>query len=362
MKLPLSKPFLGAEDQEAIIEIVKSKYIACGEITKVFEEALAQRYNRKCCTVVNSGTSALYIALKILGLKKTIIPSITCPQVLHAVVSAGSQPVFADVEIETHNIDLSTVPEEQLKSADSVIVTHAYGHSTDMDTIAQYKHKYNLCLVEDFAQAMGGNYKGKTAGSLGDISTTSFYAAKNMTTGCGGAIFTDDPEVYRKCLLIRGDTLYEYYKGIIPLNFQITDIQSALGLVQLKKLDKMVEMRRSAAHKLTSLLSQSGMRTPIEKSGVKHAYYKYHLVLPEDIQKQKFMAEMNKLDVATGILYDPPLHKTLLAKHMFRTDISLPVSEAIAPRTISLPMFPEMTDNDISQICHAVEKAIRTLR
>jgi dTDP-4-amino-4,6-dideoxygalactose transaminase len=362
MKLPLSRPFLGVEDEEAIIEIIKSKYIASGQVTKAFEESLALRFNRKYGIVVNSGTSALYISLKILGLKTVILPSITCPQVLHATASAGCRPVFADVEMETHNIDLSAVPEERLKGSDGIIVTHTYGHPTDMDMIAYYTKKYNLNLIEDFAQAMGGNFKGKTVGSLGDVSTTSFYAGKNMTTGCGGAVLTDDPEVYKKCLHIRGDTPYNYYEGIVPLNFQITDIQSALGLVQLKKMDKMVDMRRSVAHKLTILLNELGMRTPVEKSGVKHAYYKYHLVLPKHIRKQEFIVEMNKQDVSTGILYDPPLHKTLLAKHMFDTDIRLPISEDIAPRTVSLPIFPEMTDSDISQICHAVDKTIRNLR
>jgi perosamine synthetase len=362
MKLPLSRPFLEIEDQEAVIEIIKSKYIASGETTRAFEEALALRFNRKYCVVVNSGTSALYIALKILGLKNVIFPAITCPHVLNAIASAGSKPVFADVDLETHNIDISTVTDEQLKKSDGVIVTHAYGHPANMDIIGNYLKKYKLTLIEDFAQAMGGNFKGKAVGSFGEISITSFYAAKNMTTGYGGAVLTDDPEVHKKCLHIRGDTPYDYFKGLVPLNFQITGMQSALGLVQLKKLDKMVDMRRSVAHKLTLLLSKLKMRTPIEKPSTKHAYYKYHLMLPEAIRKREFMEEMNKRGVTTGTLYDPPLHKTMLAKYMFGIDINLPISESVAPKTVSLPIFPEMTDSDISQVCQAVDKTLKILK
>jgi len=142
----------------------------------------------------------------------------------------------------------------------------------------------------------------------------------------------------------------------------MTDIQSAIGLVQLEKLDRMVDMRRRVAHKLTTQLADLELKLPIEKPGVKHTYYKYHLVLPEYIQKQEFIKEMGEKDVPVGILYDPPLHKTWLAKSVLNTNISLPISESIAPRTVSLPIFPEITDSDISTICHAVTTVLENFK
>jgi perosamine synthetase len=362
LRIPLSKPYLDAEEEEAVAEVIKSKYLASGEVVESFEDALALKFNRKYCTAVNSGSSALCLSLRILGLKNVIIPSLTCPDVLHAVLNAGSKPVFCDIEPETHNIDLSTLSEKQLRSSDGLIVTHAYGHAADMDKLEYFITKYSLCLVEDFAQATGGKYKEKIVGSYGMASTTSFYAAKNMTTGYGGAIFTDDPEVHKKCLHARGDTPYHYYEDIVPLNYKLTDIQAAIGLIQLKRLEEMVNKRRIAAHKFTSILKEFNLQTPVEKPGVKHAYYKFHLVLPENIQKQGFRAEMDKQGVATGTLYDPPLHKTLLAKKLLRADITLPVAESMASKTLSLPLFPEMTDWHINQVHYAIMNVLRILR
>jgi perosamine synthetase len=362
MGLPLSRPFLGIEEQEAIIEVVKSKYIASGQVTRDFEDALAARFKWKYCTVVNSGTVGLYLAIKISGLKTIILPAITCPGVLHAVLNAGAKPLLADVEPETHNIDLSSISERQLQGADGLIVTHTYGHAADMKEIAQYVEKYNLSLVEDFAQAMGGYFQEQIVGSMGKISTTSFYAGKNMTTGYGGAIFTDDPEVYQKCLYLRGDTPYDYYKEIFPLNYKLTDIQSALGLVQLRKINQMVEMRRNAAKKLSILLKNLGITTPVEKPGIKHTYYKYHIVLPEYLQKRKFREGMASEGIATGDLYEPPLHKTIMAKAIFEDTLNLPVAENISGRTVSLPMFPEMTDEDIHRIYYSVDKVLKMLK
>ena len=362
MKILLGKPYLGTEEQGAVLEVIESRFLASGQTTRALESALAKKFNRKYCIVVNSGTSALYLSLKVLGIQKVIIPSVTCINVLNAVLNANSEPIFADIEAETHNIDPFTLSERQLDEADGMIVTHAYGHAADMDALECCMKNYHLSLIEDFAQATGGYFKNRILGSFGRVSVTSFYATKNMTTGHGGAILTDDSEVYQKCLYARGDRVTNCYNSIIPMNLKMTDIQAAIGLVQLKKLDRMVDMRRSVAHKLTTQLADLGPKLPIEKPDVKHTHYKYHLVLPEYIDKQEFIKEMGKKDISVGILYDPPLHKSWLAKNILHINVNLPVAESIAPRTVSLPVFPELTNSDISKICRAVTTVIENSR
>jgi len=361
-KIPLNRPFLGDEEQEAIIKVMASKAIASGEVTRMLEDSLADKFERRYCVLVNSGTCALYLALKILGIKKVIFPAMICADVLYAILNAGSEAVFADIESSTHNIDLPTLKEQQFYGADGLIVTHTYCHSADMDVVAQYIKKYHLILIEDFSQAAGGYFNEKILGSFGKVSITSFYAAKIMTTGQGGAILTDDPELYRKFLYARGDKSPDYYSDIIPLNYRITDIQSAMGLVQLKKLDKMVDLRRNIAHRLTLFLRQLDVKTPIERPGVRHTYYKYHLILPEYARKREFISEMGKEGIATGILFDPPLHKTLLAKEIFGSGITLPVSESMATRVVSLPIFPDMTDGNMSRICDVIGNVLNNSR
>lgn len=358
-KIPLGKPFLENEEIDAVRNVIESGLIAYGNKVKEFEEAFAKKIGRMYCIMVNSGTSALWLGMKALGLKNAVtIPSLTCNAVLNAALNAGLNPIFADVDRETHNIDLSSVPERQLEEAEAVIVTHAYGHSADMDTINHYIKEYNLALIEDFAQATGGYFKNKILGSFGKISITSFYGPKVMTSGHGGAILTDDLEVYEKCIYARGDNSNKYYSNLIPMNMRVTDIQAAIGIIQLKKLDKMIEMRRNVAKKLLESLEDLIIGLPIEKEYAKHTYYKFHIILPETTKKQEFIERMNKLGIAVGILYDPPLHRTRVAMDILDTVLDLPISEFLAPRTVSLPMYPELGEEDIMRIADYIKFVI----
>jgi perosamine synthetase len=362
MKIQLGRPFLGGEEEQAVFDVMESRLIATGETTKLFENSLASKFKRKYCVSVNSGTSALYLGLKALRLTQVIIPVLTCNTVLYAVLNAGAKPIFADVAADTHNIDLSTVPEEQLSRAEGVIVTHAYGHSADMEQLRYYLEKHHLILIEDFSQATGGYYADKILGSFGTVSTTSFYGPKMMTTGHGGVILTDDPEIYRCCLYGRGDQLSYHYSDLIPMNLRITDIQSAIGLVQLNKLDEMIEMRRRVAHRFNELFLKSDIKLPVEAPGVRHTYYKYHIVLPDYINKPEFIKEMKRNGISAGVLYEPPLHKTWLARNRLNTEVQLPVSEYLAPRTVSLPLYPELNDDEVSEIGRVTRNLVEQCR
>ena len=361
MDIPLAKPFLGYEEREAVEKVIYSRRLATGETVRELESALARKFQRGYCIAVNSGTTALYLALKALGIKRVIIPVLTCDAVLHAALNAGASVIFADVERETHNLDLSTLPEKQLSDAEAVIVTHAYGHAANMDELDYYLRKYNLVLVEDFAQATGGFFRDRLLGSFGKIAITSFYAAKVVAAGHGGALLTDDEELYLKCVYARGSRTNDYYEGLIPMNLQMTDIQAAIGLVQLNKLDIMTEMRHNVASRYTQELESSPIGLIGKKAWAKHAYYKYAVVLPESIQKQAFMEKMREFGIETGKLYDPPLHKTKTAMDVVGEKVKLPTAEYLAPRTISLPMFPELSVEDIEKVCGAISSVISDL-
>lgn len=357
-KIELGGPFLCNDEKFAISKVIDSSLIATGDTAREFEEQLAKKFKRAHCVVVNSGTSALYLGLKILGLKKIIIPAITCTAVLHAVLNAGLKPIITDVDCDTHNVDLSTLSEEQLNEADALLITHTYGHSANMDVITSYVEKYNLLLIEDFAQATGGYYKAKILGSFGDVSITSFYGPKNMTTGHGGAIFVDQKELYDKLVYGCGYSSTNYYNDIIPMNLRMTDIQAAMGLVQLEKLNKMIDMRRQVAKIYKKELSALPMKLPQEKDYAKHAYYKYPIILPNWVEKEMFIRNMDELGVKVGVLYDPPLHKTKIALKMLNINVNLPISEYLASRTVSIPMFIGLKEEDIIRIAKAVKNSI----
>lgn len=358
MSIPLSKPFIGNEEKEAIEKVLNSGRLATGEIVAEFESALAKTFQRKYCVAVSSGTAALYLGLKVLGTKRVIMPSITCGAVLHAALHAGASVIFSDVERDTHNLDLSALPEKNLYSADAVIVTHTYGHVADMEEVEHYSKKHDLLLIEDFSQAMGGYFRNRIVGSFGKIAIASFYASKGLTTGHGGAVFTDDEELRLKCLYGRGSRTSSYYEDLIPMNLQMTDIQAAIGLVQLKKMDTMIEMRRSAASAYLGGLHAVPVGTISEKAWTKQVYYKFAIILPENIQKQHFIEKMSEFGIEVGKLYDPPLHKSTFATHITNGKAELPVAESLAPRTVSLPMFAELCELDIQKICRAIKTTV----
>lgn len=358
MSIPLGKPYVGNEEKEAVEAVIRQGRLATGDKVKELEEALAGKFQRKYCLAVSSGTAALYLGLKALGIRQAIIPSITCEAVPNAVLNAGGGITYADVERDTHNLDLSSLSERQLSEAEAVIVTHTYGHAVDMDKLDYYLDKYNLVLIEDFAQATGGYYKDRILGSFGKFAITSFYATKCMTTGHGGALLTDDEDLYLKCVYTRGSRAYNRYEGLIPLNFQMTDIQAAIGLVQLEKLDMMNDMRRDAAEGYHRELQSASAGLLHPKDWAKHSYYKYAIVLPKGIQKQVFIKRMKDFGIETGKLYDPPLHRTGIAMDMAVEEVELPVAERIASETVSLPMFPGLFDEEIRKVCKAVRSVI----
>ncbi len=361
MKIPLGKPFLGDEEREAVEKVICSRRLAIGDTVRELERALAKKFQRRYCIAVSSGTAALYLGLKALGIKRVIIPVITCDAVLYAALNAGASVIFADVEQKTHNLNLSALSENQLLNAEAVIVTHTYGHATDMDELDYYLRKYNLVLVEDFAQATGGYFRDRLLGSFGKVATTSFYASKGIATGHGGALLTDDEELYLKCVYGRGSRTTNYYKDLIPMNLQMTDIQAAIGLAQLNKLDIMTEMRRNVASRYAQELEPSPVGLIGKEAWAKHTYYKYAITLPQSIQKQAFIKKMSDFGIEVGKLYDPPLHKTKLAADIISKKVKLPIAEYLAPITVSLPMFPELSSEDIEKVCEAIRSVISDL-
>lgn len=353
IEIPLGMPYIGYDEKIAVCKIIDSGLIATGECVHDFENELANKFEKKYCVVVNSGTSALWLALRSTDIKNIIIPTLTCNAVLDAVLHAGLNPILSDVDHDTHNLDLSTLSEKELRIADGVIVTHAYGHSVDFSELNEYIDNYDLRLIEDFAQATGGYYKNKILGSFGHISVTSFYGPKNLTTGFGGAIFTDDREVYELCLHMRGKYTSTCSKNVFPLNLRMTDIQAAIGLIQLKKLDEMVDMRRWVAGMYQEKLKNIVELMP-EKAYARHAYYKFAIKLQSNVNKMDFIKKMAQNGIQTGVLYDPPLHKI----RNFDFSEKFPVAEQVSLRMVSLPMYPGMDMKSIIKVCESIENIL----
>lgn len=356
--IPLGKPEISDGDINKVLDVLKSGNIATGDIVNKFEDELSKFIGKKYAIAVNSGTVALYLTIKLMNLKNVIIPAITCPAVVNAVLNGRARPIFADVDKKTHNLDPEKLTSNMIKEADGLIITNTYGHPAKIDEIKETCLSNDILFIEDFAQSNGAWYKGKRCGSFGDVSITSFYGPKTMTTGQGGMILTDSKEFCYKSKIARGDDTYEYTDSITPLNFKMTDFQAALGLNQLKRLDGFVKKRRWIAESYTERLNEiADIILPKEDKSVIHCYYKYVIQLKR-YSKELFIENMEKKGIQVGKLYEPPLHKMKIVKELLRMDISLPISEMISHSSVSLPIYTTMTDDEIDCVVKSLKEVI----
>ena len=354
--IPLAKPAISDEDIRAVERVLQSGLIATGAVVRQLEDRFAAYHGRKHAVAVNSGTVALCLAIGVSGFRKVILPAITCPEVLNAVVHAGAEPLIADVDDGTHNLDPRWLRGDRFTGADAVVVTHAYGHPAQMDAIGAACRERSMALIEDFAQATGAAWKGERCGSRGIIAATSLYATKSLTTGHGGMILTDSDETARRLRIARGDDAYDCLETLVPLNLKMTDFQAALGLCQLERLEEFIRSRRERAALYRDLLAGIGGITPLrEQEGARSCYYKF-VVMLEGIRKETFIAGMRERGVQVGVLYDPPLHRMKITRERFGPQGSLPVSERIAQQAVSLPMFSSMTEDDVRLVCRAARE------
>jgi len=225
--IPLARPTITDDDIRAVQGVLESGSIATESVVKEFEDRFATSIGRKHAIAVNSGTIALYLAVRVQGFAKVVLPAITCPEVLNTVVHAGAEPLIADVEEKMHNLDPRELGGDWTAGADAIVITHAYGHPARIDEIQRTYDAEGLTLIEDFAQSIGATYRGSLCGSFGEISVTSFYATKSLTTGHGGMVLTDSDDLSRQLRIARGDDAYDCLDSFIPLNLKMTDFQAA---------------------------------------------------------------------------------------------------------------------------------------
>jgi perosamine synthetase len=356
--IPLAKPYLGAEEKKIVLKILKSGNIAYGEEIKLFEEKLKQYCERDYCLTVDSGTTALYLALKALKLKKyVIVPALTCESVLFAVLQAGLTPIFADIKEESHNLDINTIPRKYLNQSECLILIPAYGSSAENDEIMDFASKNKLKVIEDFSQAFGGKYKNKPLGSFVEISITSFYATKIMTTGHGGGIFTDDKELNDRIFSAIRPRTNNYYPNLIPQNTQMTNLQAGIGLIQLQKMDQIIQKRRAAAQKYDQLLKGINLRIvnlPDHKNSV---FYKYVVELPKEKPKEYIISEMKKGKISIGSLYFP-LYENSIMNNYKGLNYNCTITETKSKISISLPIFTSITHKDITTVVKTLIKIL----
>ena len=346
------------EVMAAVADVFDSAQFVLGKEVAAFEEEFAAFCGVQHGIAVNSGTSALHLALLAAGIGAGD-EVITTPSTFVATVAAvgytGATPVFVDVDPVTYTIDPTQIEAAISPKTKAILPVHLYGNPADMDPILAIAGRYGLMVIEDAAQAHGAEYKGRRCGSMGELGCFSFYPGKNLGAyGEGGLVTTNNPEFARKIRMLRDWGAEKKYQHVLKgFNYRMEGVQGAILRVKLRYLERWTEARRVHAQAYGSILSESGMALPTELAGNRHVYHVYAVLTPH---RQELVKSLDAQGIQTGIHYPYPVHLLPAYSDLNYNVGDFPVSERIAAEEVSLPMFPELTKLQIESVGNAVSE------
>lgn len=344
---------IGAEINQAIERVLNSGWLILGEEARSFEQEFSSYIGANFGVGLNSGTDALYLAVKALDIKngnEVITVAHTFIADADAIVRNGAMPVFVDINPETYCIDVTQIEEKITSRTRAILPVHLYGHPADMDPIMALAKKYSLYVIEDACQAHGAEYKGRKVGSIGNIGCFSFYPTKNLGAyGDGGMVVTSNEKLADKIRMLRNYGQSDrYHHEFLGINSRLDEIQAAILRVKLKYLDRWNEKRRSLARLYSQFLQNTGVILPVEKDYARHVYHLYVVRHKDRDKLQKHLADNG---IQTLIHYPVPIHKQKSYATMgYTTD--LPVTEQICGEILSLPMYPELRSSQVEHIAN----------
>jgi len=365
-KVPLADPYVTDEDVMAVAEAVRRKCLSQGEYVRKFEDELAKCIGVKRAIAVNNGTAALHAALAAINIgsgDEVIVPSFSFVATANAVLYQRAKPVFVDIDPLTYNIDPLKIEEKVTDGTKAIIPVHYAGQPVDIDPLDEIAEKHDLYVIEDAAEAHGSLYKGKKAGCLGDIACFSFYPNKNMTTGEGGMITTDDEELAEKMRMIRSHGQDErYHHVMLGFNYRMTDFQAALGLVQLKRLNWVVSMKVTAAEYYNQKLAESfgnKFKVPYVAPYAFHTYMFYPMLFEDRTTRDMAMIELEKRGVETRVAF-PPIHLQPLYRKLFGyKEGFLPLTEKVSETILCLPIYPHIKKEEQDYVVESLKEMFK---
>ena len=375
MNIPFAPPYITEDEINAAIEVLRSGWLSMGYKTLEFENKFAEYIGSKHAVATNSCTSALFLSLKVLGIKKgdeVITTPFTFAATANVIVHCGAKPVFVDIEEETYNINADKIEEKITDKTKAIIVVHYGGQPADMKKIMKIAREYDLKVIEDAAHAVGSEYeKGKKVGSFGNLTCFSFYATKPMTTGEGGMITLNSDDLNEELRILRlhgisRDAWKRYlemdnwYYEVIEAGYKFnpTDISSAIGLEQLKKLDWMNERRKEIAEYYNEHLQGLDIIRPHIDSNVKSSYHLYPIRLI-NYDRNKFIKKMAQNGIGTSVHFIPLHLMPFYRKRYGYKRGDFPVAEKVFENIVSLPIYPQLTEKQLEFIVKSIKEIIR---
>jgi perosamine synthetase len=360
----INLPKIGEEEVQAVVKVLRSGMLTsglgAGPAVTEFEKGFAKMAGAKHAVAVNTGTAALHAALMAVGVKQgdeVIVPSFTFVATAESVALAGAKPVFADIDPKTYNISSATVEKALTKKTKAILPVDLYGYSADMKPLRALADKHGLALVEDAAQAHGLTYEGKPAGAFADAACWSMYASKNIMTGEGGVVTTNNDTIDETLRMIRthGEKA-KYASLILGTNYRMSEMQAAIGNVQLTRLEGFVAKRRQNAQTLTKILSKnSKLVLPTESIDRLHSWYLYTARLKDGSESQRntLLQELKNKGIGAEAYYVNPIHQMPFYRENFGS-AKLPQTELASKQVFSLPIHPGVTEEQAQFIGETV--------
>ena len=371
--IPYGKQWIDDDDINEVVKVLRSDWITTGPNIKEFEDALCAYVGCKYCVAVNSGTSALDIAVQSLDLpegNEVITTPFTFVATSNAIIYNGLKPVFADICSDTFNIDPEDIRRKITKDTKAIICVDYAGQPCDIKAIREIANEFDLHLIEDACHAIGSEYEAKKVGNFADLTIFSFHPVKHITTGEGGAVVTDDKGLYERLSLLRShgidkdaqdrygpDASWAYDMKYLGRNYRITDFQAALGISQLKKLDIFIDKRNELASRYNELLGDvDAVTLPVTRGNVRHAWHLYTILLDESINRDEFFKYMRSANIGVNLHYIPVYRHSYYVENYGIDPEEFPVTEDVFKRIITLPLFPRMSEHELMYVCDKIEK------
>ncbi len=365
--IPYGHQIIDDSDIAEVGNVLKSDWLTTGPKIRDFERSLCDYVGCNYAVAMNSGTSALDVAVAALGLpngSEVITTPFTFVATSNSILYNGLQPIFADIKKETRNINPEDIKRKITSKTKAIIYVDYAGHPCDIEEIREIANEYNLYLIEDACHSLGASYHGEKVGNFADMTVFSFHPVKPITTGEGGALVTNNPELAQKARMLHShgidkdavsrygpDANWAYDMKLLGRNYRMTDIQAALGVSQLKKLDNFINRRNEIANLYNELLDDfECAETPLTKEGVIHGWHIYTVLLSKSINRNEFFKYMRKNEIGVNVHYIPIYHFTYY-KNKFKFNAhDFPVTENVFNSIITLPIYPGMRDEDVERV------------
>nr|WP_207890333.1 DegT/DnrJ/EryC1/StrS family aminotransferase [Rubrobacter taiwanensis] len=363
-RIPMASADLEDSDIQAVLEVLRSGRLALGPKTGEFERSLAEYVGVRHAVAVSSGTAALHLIVKALGIgpgDEVLVPSFTFAASVNVILYEGATPVFVDIEPETYNLDPEDLERKVTSRTRAIMAVDVFGHPADWDAILEIAGRHGLRVIDDSCEALGAEYRGRKLGGFGEAAAFAFYPNKQMTTGEGGIVVTDSDEVARLARSLRNQGRGEMGAWLeherLGYNYRLDEMSAALGVSQLRRIEEFLRKRERVAGMYSGRLEGlDGVRPPRVKSHVRMSWFVYVVTLREGLERDPVIRSMAEQGVpARG--YFSPVHRQPYVRERLGNG-ALPVTESVARRTVALPFHNNLTGEQVSRVVEALARAI----